>query len=122
MSFYEKPKLSYAVRIFFDKYGRHYILVYVFFRAVVIIQYTFLWVEFKVKIYSIYLKNKLVVGKKTQVKKETSKTSGNNVIFKIYFCRHVQIGMNIFTENTKGNQTGILWSFWSRLVRACVRF
>ena len=43
ISFYEKPTLSYGVRIFCDKYGRHYILVSVFFRAVVSTQYTFLW-------------------------------------------------------------------------------
>ena len=30
--------------------------------------------------------------------------------------------MHIFTENTEGNQTGILLSVWVRLIRACVRF
>jgi len=30
--------------------------------------------------------------------------------------------MHIFTENTEGNQTGILLSVWVLLIRACVRF
>ena len=30
--------------------------------------------------------------------------------------------MNIFAEKNEGTQTEFLWSFWARLLRACLRF
>jgi len=44
------------------------------------------------------------LGKRLNFRRQLSNTSGNSVIFHIYFCRHLQIGISIFTENTEGTK------------------